>query len=247
MFGMLLDKVDGSLPGYDQERTDLYKRIPAHITPNLIPRPLPRFSLTAMENSLHGCEVLSGWRSGRKGTSFPRMLLLAYTCINAEAPQPPLVMTWQPHGKVLSCCHMLFFPSEMWYLWAIAIRKRQAISYTCPYWNSKVIMNIGTHKQKCERSNNLWWGPISEMHLLSVQSGASHTNLLAHGDIIKLPLSPGPQRSQNPIQVNTYVVHLSFHLFLFMLWKQLWGSSITYRGTILQFSPHAFPTIVRSH
>ena len=98
MFGMLLDKVDGSLPGYDQERTDLYKRIPAHITPNLIPRPLPRFSLTAMENSLHGCEVLSGWRSGRKGTSFPRMLLLAYTCINIEVPQTPgneMTTSWQ--------------------------------------------------------------------------------------------------------------------------------------------------------
>jgi len=29
---------------------------------------------------------------------------------------------------------------------------------------------------------------------------------------------PRPQRSQNPIE---YVVHLSFHLFMFMLWKQL--------------------------
>lgn len=69
--------------------TKQYLVDPAHIIPNLIPRPLPRFSLTAMENSLHGCEVLSGWRSGKKGTSFPRMLLLAYICINAEAPQPP--------------------------------------------------------------------------------------------------------------------------------------------------------------
>jgi len=79
--------------------TKEYQIDPVHIVPNLIPRPLPRFSLTAMKNSLHGCEVLSGWRSGKKGTSFPRMLLLAYTCINAEAPQP--------HGRVLSCWYVI--------------------------------------------------------------------------------------------------------------------------------------------
>lgn len=195
---------------------------PAHIIPNVIPRLLPRFSLTAMENSLHGCEVLSGWRSGKKGTSFPRMLLLAcnYTCINTEAPQPP--------GNDMTTSRQSAFMFSYVILPDICGQlpsgKDRPSHTPAPTETAKSLGISGLISKKCERSNNLWWGPpIPEMHLLYVQSGESHTNLLAHADIIEPPLSPGPWRSQNPIQVYTYMVHLSFHWFMFMLWKQLWG------------------------
>lgn len=222
---------------------------PAHIIPNVIPRPLPRFSLTAMENSLHGCEVLSGWRSGKKGTSFQRMLLLAcnYTCINAEAPQPP--------GNDMTTSRQSAFMFSYVILPDICgqlpsgkdrpshtpapteTAKSLGISGLISR-NVREVITCGEGHQylrciyclsKVEKVTQIYW------HMLT---------LLSH------PCPPAPEGHK--------IRFKSIHIWCISLStdscscyeNSCEGSSagfITYKDTILQFSSHAFPTIVRSH